>query len=472
VLDLRNWQLKCVAQAIGHYQIERHFFCLATPGAGKSIMAAEIGRRLLAQGKVDYIICLSPSRSICESIKRTFAKVIGKPFSGRIGSIGASLTYQSLLTGDHSVLADLMNSRVFVVLDEIHHCSGSEFVQGNAWGMQLIRQISSLATYSLSLSGTPWRTDGDPIAFANYGLSHERLNYHFEYGLRDSVNEGVCRLPRVTALDVTKITKLSSHSEHSFPSIAEFLAEPENSYTDLLFNENLIHEVLKRGVKRLSKLRKKATNAGGLIVASSYKHALILKHILEESFSQSTVLVSYKDDQSLEQIEEFKNGTTEWIVSISMISEGVDIPRLQVCCHLSDIKTELYFRQVLGRIIRITHGQSRECYFFTLAEESLVTFAERLEQEVSGSYIKEIIEQEDSAGFVCSETSDKSFDGELVGIAPSVSTQVDAYLHHTDSSQIDSKEGLGEAAGPSYLSIEGIRERVLQVLQFPRQEFG
>ena len=75
-----------------------------------------------------------------------------------------------------------------------------------------------------------------------------------------------------------------------------------------------------------------------------------------------------------------------------MISEGVDIPRLQVCCHLSDIKTELYFRQVLGRIVRITNSQSKECYLFTLAEENLVTFAERLEPEVSGSYIKEIIE--------------------------------------------------------------------------------
>lgn len=472
MLDLRTWQINCVAKAIEHYKKEKHFFCLATPGAGKSVMAAEIGRRLLAQGKVDYIICLSPSRFICEGMKHTFANVIGKPFSGRIGAVGASLTYQSLLTGDHSVLADLVNSRVFVVLDEIHHCSGSEFIQGNAWGKQLIRQISSLATYSLSLSGTPWRTDGDPITFANYGLNHERLNYHFEYGLRDSVNEGVCRIPKVTALDVTKITKLSSHSEHSFPSIAEFLAEPENSYTDLLLNEKLIREVLRRGVKRLSKLRKKAPSAGGLVVASSYKHALILKHILEEDFSQSAVLVSYKDDQSLEQIESFKNGTTEWIVSISMISEGVDIPRLQVCCHLSDIKTELYFRQVLGRIIRITNSQSKECYFFTLAEESLVTFAERLELEVSGSYIKEAIEQEESPGFVCLEGADGSVVDGLEDVAPTASTKVDVKYEPTDSGQVDLEEVFAGTAEPSSLSIEGIRERVIQVLQFSRQGVG
>ena len=442
-----------------HFQTEKHFFCLATPGAGKSVMAAEIGRRLLAQGKVDYIICLSPSRSICEGMKRTFAKAIGKPFSGRIGAIGASLTYQSLLSGDHSVLADLVNSRVFVVLDEIHHCSGSEFAKGNAWGMQLIRQISSLATYSLSLSGTPWRTDGDPITFANYGLYHDELNYHFEYGLKDSVNEGVCRLPKVTALDVTKITKRSSYSKHSFPSIAAFLAESDNSYTDLLLNKNLSHEVLKRGVNCLSKLRRNAPNAGGLIVASSYKHALILKHILEESFSQSVVLVSYKDDRSLEQIESFKNGTTEWIVSISMISEGVDIPRLQVCCHLSDIKTELYFRQVLGRIIRIAQGQSSECYFFTLAEESLVTFAERLELEVSGSYIKEIVEYKEVEDLRDSISHDSVIRDEII------TSNSEKKLNLPLLEHAETEDRCSLYLESSVLSIKGIRERVLQVLQ-------
>ena len=35
-----------------------------------------------------------------------------------------------------------------------------------------------------------------------------------------------------------------------------------------------------------------------------------------------------------------------------MISEGTDIPRLRVCCHLSRIRTELRYRQVLGRILR------------------------------------------------------------------------------------------------------------------------
>ncbi len=64
-----------------------------------------------------------------------------------------------------------------------------------------------------------------------------------------------------------------------------------------------------------------------------------------------------------------------------MISEGTDIPRLQVCCHLSRVKKEIYFRQVLGRILRVSHSANQEAWLFTLAEEKLSFFANRIDQE-------------------------------------------------------------------------------------------
>ena len=74
--------------------------------------------------------------------------------------------------------------------------------------------------------------------------------------------------------------------------------------------------------------------------------------------SVDTVLVTYKHDHSADTINHFRHSNAEWIVSVGMVSEGTDIPRLQVCCHLSSVKTELYFRQVLGRILRIDQGNN------------------------------------------------------------------------------------------------------------------
>lgn len=65
-----------------------------------------------------------------------------------------------------------------------------------------------------------------------------------------------------------------------------------------------------------------------------------------------------------------------------MISEGTDIPRLQVCCHLSRVKTELYFRQVLGRISRVSKAISQEAWLYTFAEPKLVEFANRIAEEI------------------------------------------------------------------------------------------
>ncbi|TPE49028.1 diguanylate cyclase [Maribrevibacterium harenarium] len=458
---LRDWQRGCVTSAIDHFNYHKHFFCLATPGAGKTVMAATVGKMLLEAGKIDYIVCLSPSRTICESVRATFKKLLGRPFSGRIGSVGVSLTYQSLLGGNHSVLADLVNSRVFVVLDEIHHCSGSEFVQGNAWGIELLRQISSLATFTLSLSGTPWRTDGDPITFASYDGSGLGLSYQWKYGLSDAVTDKVCRLPKVIALDAVKITKHAYGPPKSYSSIAEFLKDNDNSYLVLLSNESLTFEVLKRGVERLTKLRKISPTAGGLVVAASYSHARFIKQMLEDYFSQKVVLVSYKDDDSIRQIEEFRQGTDQWIVSIAMVSEGVDIPRLQVCCHLSATKTELYFRQVLGRIIRVTKDQTDECFFYTLAEENLISYAKRLEQEVSGSYIKENLTEEKVVANPVEGMPGKSKEPHDISVYLEDGSE---FKTNGSSSADEDLVGLPSALVSSALSIDGIRERVIRVL--------
>ena len=48
-----------------------------------------------------------------------------------------------------------------------------------------------------------------------------------------------------------------------------------------------------------------------------------------------------------------------WLVSVLMVSEGVDIPRLRVGVYATSARTELFFRQVVGRFIRRTPAPKR-----------------------------------------------------------------------------------------------------------------
>lgn len=65
-----------------------------------------------------------------------------------------------------------------------------------------------------------------------------------------------------------------------------------------------------------------------------------------------------------------------------MISEGTNIPRLQVTCHLTRIKTEMHFRQILGRNLRKTDALNQEAFLYMPAEPKLVEYAYRVAQDV------------------------------------------------------------------------------------------
>jgi type I site-specific restriction endonuclease len=76
------------------------------------------------------------------------------------------------------------------------------------------------------------------------------------------------------------------------------------------------------------------------------------------------------------------NSGDKWCISVGMISEGTNIPRLQVCCHLTNIKTEMHYRQILGRILRITNSINQEAFMYMPAEPKLVEFANRVGEDV------------------------------------------------------------------------------------------
>lgn len=101
-------------------------------------------------------------------------------------------------------------------------------------------------------------------------------------------------------------------------------------------------------------------------------------------------------DDSQQAIQQFRDAKTKWIVSVGMISEGTDIPRLQVCCHLTRVKTELYFRQVLGRILRVQNDAFEEALLIMPAEPKLMEFAHRVAEDIPATNTVSIKTMEES----------------------------------------------------------------------------
>lgn len=350
-------------------------------------MAAELAKDLLEQDQIDLVLCFAPSRQVVEGFRRTFFGVLGRRMDGLIGAVGAACTYQGMEYRDEAFWKLFDDYRVFAIFDEIHHCAGHDALLSNAWGQRIIQRVQDRAECTLALSGTPWRSDQKAIVLARYSTPEGNLICDYQYGLAEAISDQVCRSPRIVILDnqMVSLTEAlaSENTVTLFPNIASLLTGSPVSYESLLLHEDVLRQLLVLGCRKLKEIREVKADAGGLVVATNIEHAhQIAAMLLHEG--ETCEVVTNKTPNAQQVIDDFRRSSSPWIVAVGMISEGTDIPRLQVCCHLSRIRTELYYRQVLGRILRrsVNVNHDTEAWLYVLAEPSLQQFSERVADDL------------------------------------------------------------------------------------------
>jgi hypothetical protein len=86
------------------------------------------------------------------------------------------------------------------------------------------------------------------------------------------------------------------------------------------------------------------------------------------------------------KIKAFRNTDKRRIVSVAMISEGVDIKRLRVLIYLPNALTELAFRQAIGRVVRSAGPtDDTRAHVVMPSFEIFEAYARRVESEMPGS---------------------------------------------------------------------------------------
>ena len=80
-MKLRKWQASCINKALKQYSSgNNHFLALATPGAGKTLMASELADQLLKNNLIDLIICFSPSSIVSQDFSQSLQLRINERF--------------------------------------------------------------------------------------------------------------------------------------------------------------------------------------------------------------------------------------------------------------------------------------------------------------------------------------------------------------------------------------------------------
>jgi superfamily II DNA or RNA helicase len=139
---------------------------------------------------------------------------------------------------------------------------------------------------------------------------------------------------------------------------------------------------------KLSDLRLRMPNAGGLVIAPTIPMAEYIADLIELLEGERPFLVHSQMPNADAKIKAFRNVDKRWIVSVAMISEGVDIRRLRVLVYLPSAMTELAFRQAIGRVVR-TAGplDDTRAYVVMPSFETFESFARRVEAEMPASVV-------------------------------------------------------------------------------------
>ena len=244
-MKLRQWQSECIELALKQYlDGYSHFLTLATPGAGKTLMASELANQLLTKDLVDLVICFSPSSIVSQDFNESLQSKTQERFDGLIGAKGRSLTYQNLQFLSDDFWHLFTQYRVFVIFDEIHHCAGSNVGNANAWGEHILLNIQDKAKYTLALTGTPWRSDAAPIVLSTYMHPSNKISCDYVYGLAEAIQDDVCRVPQIIAVDNNNISVVDIEETKTFTSFKCLLSQSIIPYKEIIENEKVIKYVI------------------------------------------------------------------------------------------------------------------------------------------------------------------------------------------------------------------------------------
>ena len=101
------------------------------------------------------------------------------------------------------------------------------------------------------------------------------------------------------------------------------------------------------------------------MIATDQDHAQGIARMLRHRFNTPAEVVVSDDPTASRKIADFAHNDRPWLVSVRMVSEGVDIPRLRVGVYATTTSTELFFRQAVGRFVRFQAGlASQKAYVY------------------------------------------------------------------------------------------------------------
>lgn len=346
---LRHWQEAALRRWNGS---AGRFMLAACPGAGKTRFALKAAETLFRAGAISSVIFVVPSRPLLSQTADTAQTLSlrlrvwdnGKPRLPT-DTDGVVATYQSVAS--QPLLFAGLASKSLVVLDEAHHIGDQR-----SWG-QAVTEAFRDAPHILLMTGTPWRSDGSTIPFADFDTEGQLVvDYRYEFSDAWADRDRPIRGVTFESLDAEG-RWITDRSEWALRG-SEIVTPEEESGVLSSYHEpesEWVSLALDRAQGELASVQKKLPRAQGLILARDRWTADKYGAICRQR-GLTCQVVHGEEEDSHRKLSRFGNSSIDWLIAVKMVSEGFDNPRLAVLLYAGRDRTELAFHQALGRVLR------------------------------------------------------------------------------------------------------------------------
>jgi len=380
---------------------------LAT-GTGKSYVMYALGAIALAEGLVDRVLVLCPSLTIEEGLLDKFTALAGNgELSGIMKELGATVAIPAIKRGNETIRAgDIcvenihavyettgssirdsfkgQGDRTLVMNDEAHHLFSPPDRGLKEW-MKFLQHEDFGFRQVVNVTGTPYvENDYFPDVV-------------FRYGLKQAIADKVVKKPNYKEQDTYKANDWQKTYAIHQKNRADYGAElkpvsiivtQEIARCVEVWRELVDFLATKEEISR-EEAEKKAIWVTSGVPASGDGKTRVEKVYGSRGEKDSPEKRRKENLTLLKQVDD-ETCPVEWIVSVSMLTEGWDVKNVfQIVPHESRaFSSKLLIAQVLGRGLRVPPG---------LSNEPLVTINnhEAWSEEV-GNMLKEVLEVENT----------------------------------------------------------------------------
>ncbi len=315
-IKLRPYQVECIERTL------RSTLIMLPTGAGKTLIAKGIQEKHSEK----KFLFLAPKLNLLSQTAEAFAElnpqvVHGstqidydqKCFVSTIQTISRRPEFISQMKFD------------YIIFDEMHF--------GSAGKMQKIIKESHVG-HVIGLSATP---------FDKYGklLTEGFDTIIDDYDARFMVDHGyLCDIKAINPVKVDLKGVKVTGGDYNAKDLDERVNTPANIKATVLSTAEHINE-----------------RTQTIIFATSINHSENLKKLYSQHGVDAEVLHSKSEDGD-EILSRFKAGNIKALVSVNMLTEGFDVPRVDTVVIARPTKSQNLYKQMIGRAMRLSEGKT------------------------------------------------------------------------------------------------------------------